>query len=56
MAPRNVGLMHTALLASKLAPFTDFTMTGTMESSGRTVNGSLQGSGFTGESFTMVKQ
>jgi hypothetical protein len=40
----------------KLAPFTDFTMTGTMESSGSTVNGSLQGSGFTGESFTMVKQ
>jgi hypothetical protein len=40
----------------KLAPFTDFTMNGTMDSTGRRVNGNLQGSGFTGESFTMTKQ
>ncbi|HTI37754.1 MAG TPA: PKD domain-containing protein [Vicinamibacterales bacterium] len=40
----------------KLAPFTDFTMNGVMDTTGRRVNGSLQGSGFTGESFTMTKQ
>jgi len=39
----------------KIAPFTDFNMTGTMDSSGRQVSGSLQGSGFTGQPFTMVK-
>lgn len=40
----------------KLAPFTDFTMNGTMDSTGRRVNGNLHGSGFTGESFTLTKQ
>ena len=40
----------------KLAPFTDFNMTGTMDATGRRVNGNLQGSGFTGESFTLTKQ
>jgi hypothetical protein len=40
----------------KVAPFTDFNMTGTMASSGRTVSGSLQGSGFSGQPFTLTKQ
>ena len=39
----------------KVAPFTDFNMSGTMDSTGRVVSGSLQGSGFTGQPFTMVK-
>ena len=40
----------------KIAPFTDFNMTGTMDSTGRQVSGNLQGSGFTGQAFTMTKQ
>ncbi|HEX5473570.1 MAG TPA: hypothetical protein VFX12_02820 [Vicinamibacterales bacterium] len=40
----------------KIAPFTDFNMHGTMDTTGRVVAGSLQGSGFSGESFTMAKQ
>lgn len=40
----------------KVAPFTDFNMSGTMTSTGRSVSGSLQGSGFTGQPFTMAKQ
>jgi hypothetical protein len=39
----------------KIGPFTDFNMTGTMDASGRQVSGSLQGSGFTGQPFTMTK-
>jgi hypothetical protein len=39
-----------------VAPFSDFNMTGTMDATGRTVSGSLQGSGFTGQPFTMTKQ
>jgi len=39
----------------KVGPFTDFNMTGTMDPTGRQVSGSLQGSGFTGQPFTMVK-
>lgn len=46
----------TLTMRVKLAPFTDFTMNGTMDATGRRVNGNLQGSGFTGESFTMTKQ
>jgi hypothetical protein len=40
----------------KIGAFTDFNMSGTMDSTGRTVSGSLQGSGFTGQPFTMTKQ
>ena len=40
----------------KVAPFTDFNMIGTMGSTGRSVSGSLQGSGFTGQPFTLTKQ
>jgi hypothetical protein len=39
----------------KVGPFTDFNMIGTMDATGRVVAGSLQGSGFTGQPFTMVK-
>ena len=39
----------------KLGPFTDFNMSGTMDATGRVVSGNLQGSGFTGQPFTMVK-
>lgn len=40
----------------KIAPFQDFTMTGQMDGTGRTVTGSVSGSGFTGQPFTMTKQ
>jgi len=39
----------------KIGPFTDFNMNGTMDASGRIVSGNLQGSGFTGQPFTMQK-
>jgi len=39
----------------KVAPFTDFNMNGTLDVTGRLVSGSLQGSGFSGQPFTMQK-
>ncbi len=39
----------------KVAPFTDFTMTGQMDGTGRRVTGTVAGSGFTGQPFTMQK-
>ncbi|HQX80801.1 MAG TPA: hypothetical protein PKW63_03545 [Vicinamibacterales bacterium] len=39
----------------KIGAFTDFTMTGTMATTGRSISGTLQGSGFTGQPFTMTK-
>ena len=40
----------------KVGAFTDFTMTGTMDSSGQRITGALNGSGFSGTPFTMTKQ
>lgn len=40
----------------KVAPFTDFIMTGQMDTTGRRVIGSVSGSGFTGQPFTLDKQ
>jgi hypothetical protein len=40
----------------KVAPFTDFTMTGQMDTTGRRVTGSVSGSGFTGQPFIIDKQ
>ena len=40
----------------KVGPFTDFTLRGTMDSTGRRVTGGLFGSGFSGQPFTMTKQ
>jgi hypothetical protein len=54
--PGHITERGTLTMRVKVTPFTDFTMKGTMGSSGETVNGSLQGSGFTGESFSLVKQ
>jgi hypothetical protein len=39
----------------KVGAFTDFTMAGTMDNTGRRVSGTLQGSGFTGQPFVMTK-
>jgi PKD domain len=40
----------------KIGAFADFNMNGTMDTSGRRVAGTLQGSGFTGQPFAMQKQ
>jgi hypothetical protein len=40
----------------KISVFGDFTMNGSMDTSGRRVAGTLQGSGFTGQPFAMQKQ
>lgn len=40
----------------KVAPFTDFTMTGQMDGTGRGITGTVSGSGFTGQPFVMAKQ
>lgn len=39
----------------KVPPFTDFTFTGVMDSTGRRVTGSVSGSGFTGQPIVLVK-
>jgi hypothetical protein len=40
----------------KVAPFTDFTMTGQMDGTGTLITGSVSGSGFQGQPFVMTKQ
>jgi hypothetical protein len=40
----------------KIGAFTDFTMNGTMDSSGTRVSGSVTGSGFTGQPIVLSKQ
>lgn len=54
--PGRIDGNGTLTMRVKVAPYTDFNMNGTMENSGRRVNGSLQGSGFTGQPFTLTKQ
>jgi hypothetical protein len=54
--PGHITASGNLTMRVKITPFTDFTMTGTMASSGGTVNGNLHGSGFTGESFSLTKQ
>ena len=53
--PGRIDANGAVTMRIKVAPFTDFNMTGTMDTTGRRVTGNLQGSGFTGEPFTMVK-
>lgn len=53
--PGRIDVNGNVTMRVKVGAFTDFTMNGTMTQTGRTVSGSLQGSGFTGQSFTMTK-
>ena len=53
--PGRIDANGAVTMRIKVAPFTDFNMTGPMDTTGRRVTGNLQGSGFTGEPFTMVK-
>jgi hypothetical protein len=46
----------TVKLRYKQAIFSDFTFTGTMDSSGRRITGVVNGSGYSNAPFTMTKQ
>jgi hypothetical protein len=55
--PGRITEPGTLTMRVKIGAFTDFTMTGNMSTStGRAVSGTLQGSGFTGQPFTMTAQ
>ncbi len=54
--PGQINAAGTLAMRVKIGAFTDFTMNGTMDTSGRRITGGLQGSGFTGQPFSMVKQ
>ena len=53
--PGRITAAAALTMRVKIGPFTDFNMNGTMDASGRIVSGNLQGSGFTGQPFTMQK-
>ena len=54
--PGSINGNGTVVIRLKVGPFTDFTMTGTMDATGQRVTGSISGSGFSGQPFTMTKQ
>ena len=53
--PGRIDVNGNLTMRIKVAPFTDFNMNGVMTQTGRTVSGSLQGSGFSGDPFSMSK-
>ena len=53
--PGRIDVNGNLTMRVKVAPFTDFNMNGVMTQTGATVSGSLQGSGFSGDPFTMRK-
>lgn len=53
--PGQIVANGTLTMRVKVGAFTDFTMTGTMATTGLAITGTLQGSGFTGQPFTMTK-
>ena len=53
--PGRIDVNGNLTMRVKVAPFTDFNMTGVMTQTGRTVSGALQGSGFSGDPFSMSK-
>jgi hypothetical protein len=54
--PGQINAAGALTMRVKVAPFTDFTITGTMDSSGTRVSGSVSGSGFTGQPIVLTKQ
>jgi hypothetical protein len=54
--PGQINTGGTLAMRVKVGAFTDFNMNGAMDTSGRRVVGSLQGSGFSGQPFAMQKQ
>jgi hypothetical protein len=55
-APGAIDAAGNVELVTHQAPFSDFTLRGIMDSTGRRITGGFFGSGFTGEAFTMNKQ
>jgi len=54
--PGQINAAGALTMRVKVAPFTDFTITGTMDSSGTRISGSVSGSGFTGQPVVLTKQ
>jgi hypothetical protein len=54
--PGTINVSGAITMRVKIGVFTDFNMIGTMDTSGRRVAGTLQGSGFSGQPFAMQKQ
>lgn len=54
--PGSINGSAVVVIRLKIGAFTDFTMTGTMDSTGQRVTGTLNGSGLSGQAFTMTKQ
>jgi hypothetical protein len=54
--PGSINGNGTVVIRLKVGQFTDFTMTGTMDSTGQRITGSISGSGFSGQPFTMNQQ
>lgn len=53
--PGRIDVNGTLTIRVKIGAFTDFNINGTMSQTGTVVSGSLQGSGFTGQPFSMSK-
>ena len=53
--PGSINANGNLTMRVKVGAFTDFNMSGSMSQTGRTVNGTLHGSGFTGQPFSMTK-
>jgi hypothetical protein len=54
--PGQIRADGTMTMRIKIGAFTDFTITGTMDSTGRRISGSVSGSGFTGQPIVLSKQ
>jgi len=54
--PGSINSLGVVVLRIKQAPYRDWTFTGQMDQGGRRVTGTMRGSGFNGEAFTMDKQ
>jgi hypothetical protein len=53
--PGQITVAGNLTMRVKVGRFTDFRMEGNMDSTGTRVTGNLQGSGFTGQPFSMHK-
>ena len=54
--PGSIDGNGRVVIRLKVGVFIDFTMTGNMDTTGQRVTGALNGSGFSGQAFTMTKQ
>ena len=54
--PGQINAAGALTMRVKIAPFTDFTITGNMDSTGTRISGSVTGSGFSGQPIVLTKQ